>query len=445
MVRERRRLGRRRARGRRLLRLAVPMALSAVGAVLVVGAVAQIGPASGPFRRTVDRGYAALAQSLVVQSNASGAALRSLLGDGQTLGRVTFFGDLDSLVADTATVRRLYDGIIPPGPVTAAGRCALAMAERAAAVASLRTSLEGLLGGPTGLGVVDQGAATGAISSAGGALESADGSWAACRRALRHAPGSPEIAASVWVRDPGAFDPVSAGRFVAAIAGSRSLVAVHSLVLVGVVTDPSAVASAQTLVVRATTTLVTDVVVANRGNVAEEGVEIGGLATAVGAPTSGVPVQRTVDLAAGGSTTLLLPKFSVRPGTTYTVQITAESPRATGTGPLASRLVQVQVQPAATLTAVTSSPLVGARGRPVTFIADITSSPSGIGSLTGTVAFDDDGATIPGCAAQPLRSGEATCSTTYPTASTHSITATYTGAAGFAGSTSPAITLRVGA
>jgi hypothetical protein len=421
------------------------MALSAVVAVLVVSAVAQIGPASGPYRRTVDRGYAALAQALVVQSDSSGAALRSFLGDGQTLGRVTFFGDLDALAADTAMVRGHYDDIIPPGPVTSTGQCAAAMAERAAAVASLRTSLEGVLGGRTGLGAVDRGAAAGAMSSAGTALESADASWAACRRGLRRAPGSPDLTASVWVRDPRVFDSTAARRFVAAIEGSRSLVAVHSLVLVGVVTDPSAVASAQTLVVPATTTLVTDVAVADRGNVAEEGVEIGGVATALGAPTNGVPVQRTVDLAAGASTTLRLPKFPVHPGTSYNLQITAESPRATGTGPLGSRLVEVQVQPAATLTAVTSSPLVGVRGRPVTFIADLTSSPSGIGSPTGTVTFDDDGGAIPGCDARPLHAGQATCSTTYSSASTHSITAAYTGDSRFAGSTSPAITLRVGA
>jgi hypothetical protein len=66
-----------------------------------------------------------------------------------------------------------------------------------------------------------------------------------------------------------------------------------------------------------------------------------------------------------------------------------------------------------------------------------------VGFPSGTVAFDDDGAPIPGCDARPVRSGEATCSTTYTEDSTHAITATYSGDTRFSGSTSPAITLRV--
>src|SRR5579863_379311 len=97
MAGERRRLGRRRARTRALLRLAVPMVLSAVVVILAVSAVAQIGRSSGPYRRTVDRGYAALAEPLVAQSNASGVALLSLLHDAPVLGRLAFFFDLDSL------------------------------------------------------------------------------------------------------------------------------------------------------------------------------------------------------------------------------------------------------------------------------------------------------------------------------------------------------------
>jgi hypothetical protein len=424
--------------------LGVPLVLVAAVVVLVVGAVAQIGPTSGPYRRTVDRGYAALAEPLVVKSNASGVALQTFLHDGRSLDRVAFFAQLDALVTDTAAVRRLYDTITPPEPVsTAARHCAAAMTGRAAAVASLRSVLEGVVGGPTGLDSSDHAAAAVAMTSAGTVLRAADTSWAVCRRGLRRAPGTPQVPASTWIHAPDLFAPDAAGRFVAAIAGARALAPVHNLAVVDVVTSPAPVASAQALAVSATTMLVVHVVVTNRGNVSEKGVEVGAVATAAGAPASPVPVQHTVDLAAGASTTLVLPGFGVEPGSSYTLQITAESPGVPGSGAVASRSISVQVQLASALTAVTSSAAAGVRGRPVTFTAGLTPSPSGVGFPSGTVAFDDDGATIPGCDARPVRSGEATCSTTYTEDSTHAITATYSGDTRFSGSTSPAITLRV--
>ena len=419
------------------------MALSAVVVVLAVAAVAQIGSASGPYRRTVDRGYVALAGPLVVASDTSGAQLVSFLHDGPSLGRVTFFATLDALAADTATLARRYDAITPPGPVTTAG-CASAFATRAAAVSNLRVALAGVLGGRTGLGLVDQGAAVSATAGVGNSLRSADASWAACRRALRRASGTAVLPPSVWVRHGAVFGASAVDRFVTQVAQSRSLAPVHDLALVDVVTDPAAVAGAQGLVVPAATSMVTHVVVANRGNVEEQGVEIGGVATPQGAVAKPVLVQRTVDLAAGRSTTVPLPGFVVTPGSSYTVEVVAESPRVSGTGLLVTHSVQVQVQPVATLTSVTSTPLVAVAGRPVVLLAQLTSSLSGAGAPTGTVAFDDDGATIPGCGARPVHDAQATCSVTYPAAGLHAITAAYSGDPRYSGSMAPAITLRVG-
>jgi hypothetical protein len=439
---ERRRLGRRRARVRGMLRFAFPMVLSAVVVILAVSAVAHIGAASGPYRRTVDRGYVALAAPLAAQSNASAVALRTFLADAHSLGRPAFFSDLDTLVADTAAQWRRYDAITPPEPVTGA-RCATAMADRATAVSTLRTALEGVLGGRSGLGVIDPGAAVSAVHSAGATLALADASWAACRRALRGAPGSAVIPASVWVRERAVFETGALTASVSAMEDSHSLAPVHSLVILAVVTDPAAVASGPTLVVPATLSIVTHVVLSNAGNVAEQGVELGGEATVLGATAKPVLVQRRIDLAAGRSTTALLPALKVQPGASYTVQVVAESPKSNGTGSLASRSVQVQVQLAATLTSVTSEPLVALRGHPVTLIADVASSLSGIGPPTGTVAFQDAGTTVPGCASQPVHDGQATCVVTYPTVSDHSVTAAYSGDTRDAGSMGPAITLKV--
>ena len=100
----------------------------------------------------------------------------------------------------------------------------------------------------------------------------------------------------------------------------------HRLAIVAIVTDPPAVPQGQTLVAPATTTLSVQVVLANQGNVDEVAVEVGGVAFVQDEPASPVPVQHTVNLAAGGSTTLALPRFPVHPGDTYVVQVTAEAP-----------------------------------------------------------------------------------------------------------------------
>jgi lysophospholipase L1-like esterase len=52
----------------------------------------------------------------------------------------------------------------------------------------------------------------------------------------------------------------------------------------------------------------------------------------------------------------------------------------------------------------------------------------------GTVAFTDGSTPIAGCSAVPVAGGKATCSTAFTTAGTHTVTATYSGTARFAGS-----------
>jgi hypothetical protein len=314
---------------------------------------------------------------------------------------------------------------------------------RAAGAALLRSALEGVLGGRTGLDSVDEVASAADVMSAGTTLASADASWAACRHGLRRAPGSALLPMSQWVTDPGAFAPVAAGRFVAALARSRSLAAAHHLAILDLVTAPAAVASGGAQVLPPTVVLTVQVVVANQGNVDEDGVEVGGVAMLEGSPGSPVPVQRTLSIAAGRSTTLALPGFAVQPGSSYSVQITAETPRANGPGPLVSATVPVQVQPATTVTAVSSSANPTASGRPVTYSADVSGSLTLPQQATGSVTFEDDSVVIPMCTAQPLVAGHATCSTTYGGTGDHAITAIYSGDQRFAGSTSPLFSEKV--
>jgi uncharacterized protein YjbI with pentapeptide repeats len=84
---------------------------------------------------------------------------------------------------------------------------------------------------------------------------------------------------------------------------------------------------------------------------------------------------------------------------------------------------------------VTSSASPAAAGRPVTFIATVAPAPAG-----GTVAFSDKGVPVLGCQSVPLSGSIAACTVTFPVAGAHSLVAAYSGASGFAASTSPALT-----
>jgi subtilisin family serine protease len=93
-----------------------------------------------------------------------------------------------------------------------------------------------------------------------------------------------------------------------------------------------------------------------------------------------------------------------------------------------------------TLTASPASPSV--YGQPVTLTATVAPSDGG-----GTVAFTSDGATIPGCGAQSLSASApftATCVTGALGVGSHSLVATYSGDAAYAGSTSSPVTYKVG-
>lgn len=89
----------------------------------------------------------------------------------------------------------------------------------------------------------------------------------------------------------------------------------------------------------------------------------------------------------------------------------------------------------ATTTALifSANPSVG--GQPVTYTASVSPTPDG-----GTVSFQDDGTDIGGCGSVAVSTsgtsaGTATCTVTYPTTGSHSITASYSGDANFLHST----------
>lgn len=95
---------------------------------------------------------------------------------------------------------------------------------------------------------------------------------------------------------------------------------------------------------------------------------------------------------------------------------------------------------AATTTTLTASPLATTGGSLVVLTATVAPSPD----MSGTVTFLDNGVAIPGGANVAVTGGVATFSTSTLSVGSHPITAAYSGAAGFAASTSNTQTVVVG-
>jgi hypothetical protein len=127
------------------------------------------------------------------------------------------------------------------------------------------------------------------------------------------------------------------------------------------------------------------------------------------------------------------------PATAGTPQITATYNGATSyaTSTSAALSEHVLASASATSTSLAVWPYAAVVGQSVTYAASVT---SGVGLVSaGTVAFTNGAATIAGCASVAVSAGGASCSTSYTQPGSPQTTATYTGGARFAGSSSQAI------
>lgn len=118
------------------------------------------------------------------------------------------------------------------------------------------------------------------------------------------------------------------------------------------------------------------------------------------------------------------------------------SPSSRVTG--ASAVATVTVGRDSTTTSVEAVRTVQA-GAPTTYVATVSPPSVRPGPIlpSGSVEFFDGGQPIGACAAQALTNGQATCTVTYQTPGTHSITAGYGGDSNFAGSGSSAAPVSV--
>jgi hypothetical protein len=163
-------------------------------------------------------------------------------------------------------------------------------------------------------------------------------------------------------------------------------------------------------------------------------------ATGTGTPTGtvtftdGSATLGTGTLSTSGGVTTATVTVTASPVGSHTITATYNG----GDGFLgsASAALTEKVTAPSTATALTSSASPSIPGQAVTYIATVSPTDDG-----GTVAFADSGATISGCAAQPVNgSGQATCKVTYHATGSHSITATYSGDTDYAGSASAPLT-----
>lgn len=110
-------------------------------------------------------------------------------------------------------------------------------------------------------------------------------------------------------------------------------------------------------------------------------------------------------------------------------------------GPTTATLyAQYKVATVTTTTSLHASPSPAIIGGKVTYTATVSPAPD-----SATVAFTDGTTVIPGCSAVPVTStGTAACTTTYTATGSHSVTAIFSGDAGYQTSTSSPVTEQVG-
>lgn len=125
---------------------------------------------------------------------------------------------------------------------------------------------------------------------------------------------------------------------------------------------------------------------------------------------------------------------------TYAFTITVTN----GIGSGDTQAFTLYVVAAATTTVLTSPTNPSAVGQSVTLIATVAVTAPSSGSATGTVDFVDGSDAITNCTSQAVVSGTATCVTAFTGASTHILTAVYSGDANFGTSTSAMLGQSVG-
>jgi hypothetical protein len=373
-------------------------AIVVIVGVVVIASIVEINAQSSPYRQTVNRSFGALATPLVNASTQTGRDLATTMKQaaGTSSSRDGLQQKLDRAVADTTSQSRDATNLVPPAAVGSLGQQLVAVfAERAAAAATVRSTVDGLLemtplpvaGAPAPSSPSKAPALTAAqavtlLTNAGAQIRKADTDYASVRRALARATGPVILPRSSWVTGPPASAPLAATQLAAAppaLAASPALAVVHQLLISAVGLSPPAVPGASTggvstvgdncpnpstrpasppaTVLPPTSRISAQVTVTNCGNLDENGIVVSTSvqsvpgapvqgthpSTASSAPTTPSSVRRTISLTPGSSTSLAMGPLSVVNGHLYVVTTTVVVPagQKDPTGTTQAFLVQV--------------------------------------------------------------------------------------------------------
>jgi hypothetical protein len=337
---------RRRARRRSPAGPVILLIAAVVVLMLIVGGLTQVSRQSQSYDANSNRSLEAQGAVVAEQSNATSAAVRSLMNGLQGQSRQDLEEALDSVVQQTTDESARADVATrsnPPGSV--AGLFATVFAERARSVADLRAAVDGFLGmqpipiaGSPAAGAPSSASATllsatqatNRIAAAGALLSHSDALYRSVRRSLVAAAGHSRLPPSIWVTDPQVWQLGSVAAQVDLIATSPALVVTHDVVLRTVRLNPPALptpqgVSASVSVLSPTAQIGVIVVLANQGSVDEPHCSV---RFTLANQSSGATASRseTAALALGAAVTLPAVTFHVKPGTTYELTVAAVPP-----------------------------------------------------------------------------------------------------------------------
>ena len=332
---------RRRVSGRSRLATFAAVALVLVLAGLLINGVVSGANSSNAYLSLVNRSFAAQTNSITQAQTVQGQQLSTLLKEMPTLDRQSVALKLADLVRDTQQAsegqQRAGDG----GPSGTAGSSMNAIVSaRAAAVAQMATSIDGLLGleQPTSPGLSGQPSSGAALlpssvvvarlSAAGAQIAKADRAVLGTRVALARAPGNAHLIRNVFVADSSLLSPTSMASLVSSLSSSPSLAIVHQVQLVTTSLSPSPLPNAgafQLVQLPPTHQIVVSVTLRNLGNVFEPHVSVTAVLTAPNGQV--LRTSRAMgSIVAAGALNLVLPRMLVSPGALVQLTVTVAPP-----------------------------------------------------------------------------------------------------------------------
>jgi hypothetical protein len=355
---------RRRARRRSSSRPIALLIVAAVVLAILIGGLTQVSRQSTGYDANSDRTLAAQGTVAADQSNATSVTVGKIVNDLPSQTRQGLQATLDSAVqqtSDQAARARLAAGSTPLG--TVATKFVAVFAERAQAVALLRSAVYGFLGmqpiapadAPAGgspttsarTALLSATQATNRIAAAGALLSHSDAVYRSVQRSLVTAAGHGKLPPSVWVTHPQVWQLGSVAAQVDLLATSSTLAATHYVVLRTVRLSPPALPAPQgtpagVSVVSPTSRIGVTVVLANQGSSDEPLVSV---RVSLADQTSGASTSqvRTTALALGASVTLPAVSMRVKPSTGYllTVQIIPPTGQTLTAGTATQQVLQV--------------------------------------------------------------------------------------------------------